>query len=548
MGLSLGFVCNASASAAPPVLRRPVAKRATATASSQPSHGATKPKSPALIQQARAEATEVSDLRKPLEATRYDSPPDKLVQLDDDSAPIDLYSALRLAGIENPELIQARTRVEYAVAVQQWTAAQILPNLNLGTNYDAHTGNLQQANGNILNVERSALYVGAGANAVAAGSVSIPGLQYNLNVSESIHNALAARQRTEQARFANQAAENAVLLKVAVAYTNLLEARSRFSLAVLTRNDAREVARLTENYAATGDGRRADADRAATELQRREEDILAAANEVGRASRRLAELLNLSATIPLRPIESRVVPQPVVPQRIPLAELVTVALLDRPELKSQQAAIQAALVELNSAKLLPFSPQLMLGFSNGVFGGGSNLVASSTPPVPGLPPNQPRFGDFKDRTDIDGVLYWSARNLGFGNKAVIDIARSRATGAQLEQQIVLDQVRREVADAFARTHIRFAEIEVRARGVRTGMSAMAEDLARVQGREGKPIEVLDSLRHLADERQAYLETIADFNRAQFELYVALGNPPADLLARPVPDDFSQTPEPPRSSR
>jgi outer membrane protein TolC len=458
-------------------------------------------------------------------------------RLEERAVPIDLGSALRLAGVENLEMIQARQRVEFAVAQQQLTAAQILPNLNLGTNYDSHTGNLQQASGRIINVERSALYIGAGANAVAAGTVSIPGLQWNLNVSESIYNYLAAQQRSEQSRYANQAVENEVLLKVAVAYTDLLEARAVLSLAVLTRNDAREVARLTANYAATGDGRQSDADRAATELRRREEDVLAAKAGAGNASRRLAELLNLNGTTPLKPIESQVVPQAIVPNRIPLSELVAIALVDRPELKARQAAIQAALLELSSAKMLPFSPQLMLGFSNGVFGGGSNLVASSTPPVVGLPANQPRFGDFKDRADIDAILYWSVRNLGFGNKALIDIARARAKSADFEQQETLDLVRREVAEAFVRTHIRFAEIEARGRGVQSGTEALAGDFIRVQGREGKPIELLDSLRHLATERRDYLGAIADYNRAQFEMYVSLGNPPADLLARPIPQDL-----------
>src|SRR5215472_8545988 len=109
-------------------------------------------------------------------------------QPDDRGTSIDLPTALRLAGVENLDLVLARQRVEEAVAIQQYAAAQILPNVNLGMNYDAHTGNLQQSSGNILNLQRSALYVGAGANAVAAGTVSIPGLQWNLNVSESIYN------------------------------------------------------------------------------------------------------------------------------------------------------------------------------------------------------------------------------------------------------------------------------------------------------------------------------------------------------------------------
>ena len=465
--------------------------------------------------------------------------------LDDRGTSIDLGTALRLAGIENLELVLARQRVEEAVAIQQLAAAQVLPTLNIGMNYDAHTGNLQQSSGNILNLQRSALYVGAGANAVAAGTVSIPGVQWNLNVSETIYNFFAARQRSDQARFANQAAENEVLLRVASAYTELLEAHAGLSLAIITRNDAREVARLTANYAETGEGRQADAERAATELKRREEDLAEARMEVGNTSRKLSELLNLDATIPLRPLESQVVPQSLVPNRIPLAELITIAMLDRPELKARQAAIRAALLELDSAKMLPFSPQVLVGFSGGVFGGGSNLVASPNPPAKGLPPNQPLFGDFKGRTDIDAIMYWSARNLGLGNKSLIDVARSRAKSADFEEQATLDRVRHEVAEAFVRTHIRFAEITARARGVRSGMDGFREDYARVQGRGDKkalPIELLDSLRRLAAERRDYLDAIADYNKAQFELYVALGRPPADVLARPVPQDMQRTPQ------
>jgi hypothetical protein len=48
-----------------------------------------------------------------------------------------------------------------------------------------------------------------------------------------------------------------------------------------------------------------------------------------------------------------------------------------------------------------------------------------------------------------------------------------------------------------------------------------------------PIEVLDSLRLLARARLEYLRVILGYNRAQFELYVALGQPPADVLARPA---------------
>ncbi len=76
--------------------------------------------------------------------------------------PIDLPSALRLAGGQNPALAIAFQRTLATTAARQLAAARLLPNLNAGTNFDGHSGVLQQASGNILNVHRDALYVARG--------------------------------------------------------------------------------------------------------------------------------------------------------------------------------------------------------------------------------------------------------------------------------------------------------------------------------------------------------------------------------------------------
>src|SRR5207237_10367091 len=62
---------------------------------------------------------------------------------------IDLSTALRLAGVQNPAILLARQRVVEAVVQRQLAAAVFLPSLNAGLNYDAHTGPLQQSSGNI---------------------------------------------------------------------------------------------------------------------------------------------------------------------------------------------------------------------------------------------------------------------------------------------------------------------------------------------------------------------------------------------------------------
>ncbi len=98
---------------------------------------------------------------------------------------------------------------------------------------------------------------------------------------------------------------------------------------------------------------------------------------------------------------------------------------------------------------------------------------------------------------------------------------------------MLDRVRAEVAGAHAKTHARFARIRSCELAIKAGTPAFTEDMERVRGAEGLPLEAIDSLRILAQSRSDYLNAILDYNKAQFELYVALGKPPSTLLLRPA---------------
>jgi len=470
------------------------------------------------------------------------SPPASI--LDPAAKPIDLAAALKLAGVDNPEILLARQRVVEAVALHQLAAAQILPDLNVGTNFDSHTGNLQQANGNILKVNRSAMYAGMGSFAVAAGTVNIPGLMLQGNVSENIVACLTSKQLVKQREFESQAVRNDILLRVATAYVDLLFAEGHRAIAVKTREETAEVARVTAEFAAKDQGRPADADRAAANLAERDQDILDAENEVLVASARLAQVLNLDPSVRLFATDGWVVPAPLVPEPIPLHELIVIALMQRPELTAQRAAIRQALIVLHGAKVLPLAPNYFVGFSDGTFGGGSNLVAQPGGiSAGGTTFQEPRFGTFSNRQDVDVILYWTLRNLGLGNLALIKESRARLEISKLQEVVILNRVRVEVATAYARTHSRFAQIDVAERAVEVSRKGFEADLKRTRAQQGLPIEVLDNLRLLGRARLNYLQAITDYNRAQFELYVALGQPPASCLARPIPSNLVPPPAP-----
>ncbi|HZW30488.1 MAG TPA: TolC family protein [Isosphaeraceae bacterium] len=443
--------------------------------------------------------------------------------------PIDLHTALQLANVQNPELNIARQRIVEAAAQRQLAAAYFLPSINPGLNYDSHTGNLQQSNGNILAVNRSAFYVGAGANAIAAGTVSIPGVFYAGNPGFGLYAYLATKQVVRQREFETVAVRNQMFLLVTSAYSELLRAEGRRAASIQARDEAKEIARLTAAYARAGQGRVADANRAATVLATWESRIQATEAEVLTASARLCQLLNLDPSIRLHPTDAVVVPQPIVPDPIPLCELIALGLLRRPELAAQRAAIEAAFLTLGGAKVLPFSPNFWLGFSAGGFGGGSNLV-------------RPIFGGFGGREDLDVIAFWTIQNLGLGNVALINVADARLKINQFQQVELLNLVRADIAEAYARTHARYAQIGTYEEAVRAGYLSFHEDLERTvlvgaaRPRDVLPIELLNSFMLLADARLDYLDAIVNYNESQFAMYVALGQPPADMLAHPVPTE------------
>jgi outer membrane protein TolC len=461
-------------------------------------------------------------------------PPEEALKplLDQNYTPINLLSALQLAGVQNNNIRAAQQRVLESVALSQLAAVQFLPTLNYGGSYDMHRGVLQQSTGNILSVRRDALYIGAGAVAIAAGSVNIPGVVWNLNITEAIYNYLASQKAIDKASSDNRTVQQDVLLEVALGYTDLVRAQGLRSIVAQTLDNSRELARITAAYAKTGQGSQADADRAATERARHEGDLVRADGALLTASAKLCRLLHLDPSSRLMATEKFVLPQSVVPDPIPLPELLAIALIHRPELQARRAGIAQALLNLDSARLLPFSPTVFLGFSAGGEAGGSDVV--SQPVGSGsFARGTPRFGQGRSRQDLDVMAYWTLRNLGVGNRALIEATASRLRSADFEEMIALDLVRSQVASAYAATHARFARIRACELAIQASTEAFREDLTRAAALEGRPLETVDSLRLLYRSRTEYLDAILDYNEAQFRLYVALGKPPVDVLVRPV---------------
>jgi outer membrane protein TolC len=431
---------------------------------------------------------------------------------------IDLGIALRLAGVDNPTINLAREQVREALAGQLAARALLLPSVNVGGNVRLHAGAIQNDPGDIQRVSLQSAYLGLGAGAVGANPTTLPGVRLFAHLGDAVYEPLAARQRVAARAADADAVRNDVLLQVAAAYLELVGAEARLGVLRRGEADAAEVARLTRVFAEKGQGRQADADRAAATAALVRRDAGRAAEEVGVASAGLCRLLNLDPAVRLRTPGGAVEPLRLVPEAGDPEPLVAAAVRTRPEVLARAAELHEARVRVRQEQVRPLVPTVSVGYSTGVFGGGGDQT-------------DPRFGPLRGRSDFDAYAVWTVQNLGLGNRAEVHRTGAVVGQAAANYDRAVNQVRREVIEAQAAARAAARQIELATAAVATAEEGFRLEAERVRQGRGLPIELLDSFQQLLDARQEVVRAVVAFDVAQFRLFVALGCNP--LAAPPA---------------
>ncbi|HEX5104186.1 MAG TPA: TolC family protein [Pirellulaceae bacterium] len=422
--------------------------------------------------------------------------------------PLDLPTALGLAQGQNPRIAFAQAQIAQAYAQNRAARVMWLPSLRAGMNYNKHEGRIQDVIGTNIETSRGAMYGGLGANAVGAGSPAIPGLYMQFHTTDAIYQpritgyALNARQQQ------GTAVANDQLLETALAYVDLLEALQREAIATQSLKHGEALVDLTANFAKTGAGNQADADRASAAAALLRNEAVRAEEAIAVASARLAQQLSADPSIPIAPQESTVVPIDLVPVEMFAGDLVATGLSNRPELAASRALVGEAVSRLQREQHAPWLPSVVLGLSYGAFGAG-------------------RGGDIArtgDRLDLDAIAWWELRNLGFGEAAARANASAQIQQARMREVETLDLVAREVVEAHAQVVARRKLIGVAEGGIQSAQQSYDRNLARIRNAQGLPIEVLQSIQALDAAQREYLRAVIDYNQAQFRLQRALGWP------------------------
>ncbi len=436
--------------------------------------------------------------------------------------PIDLPNALRLAGARDLDIAIARRRVNQAMADLEYAWAQWLPSLFLGPTWYRADGQVQTIGGPVQNVNRSSLFIGGLAATTAPGfAAASPGTGYAplngssavFRFSDAIYGPMAARRVLNAGQAHVHTTNNDAILAAALAYFDLQQACGQLAIAREAVANAQALSEITGSYARTGQGLEADHRRALTELRHRRKETQVFTGQLLVSSAHLVQLLVLNPQSVIAPIEPAEVVITLICDDVPLDDLVVTGLRNRPELAHAQELVEATVLRLKQAKLRPFIPSLAVSYDGGGFGGGPGSF----------------FGNFGARGDVAASLFWELQNLGFGDRAIIHRRQFEKQTADLEKIKVETQVAAEVVAAFETK-------QAAARAITESRETLAEALESLKlnminirhaaelPRATRPIEVLQPIQALVQARTDYLESVLNFNRAQFRLNRAIGQP------------------------
>jgi outer membrane protein TolC len=436
--------------------------------------------------------------------------------------PIDLASALRIAGARDVDIATAREQVLLALGELDEARGLWLPSLFTGPTYYRLDGQVQAIDGRVQTVSRNSLFLGTTASLANSFPAAPPGsgfpplntLSGVLRLSDAIYGTRAARRVIAANEAGVQIATNNALLAVSEAYFDLQLAAGTLAITREATGNAETLAGITGTFARSGAGLEADHRRILTELRSRKRSIRLAVGQLEVASANLVRPLLLDPHSLVAPVEPAEAIMRLVPDDVELDDLLCQGWQNRPELARARELVEAAVLRLKQAKLRPFVPSLAITYSGGGFGGGPNGF----------------FGNFNTRGDFAASLFWELRGLGFSDRGNYRVAEAQRRTADIDFVRIQAQVSNDVVAAY-KARLAAAEAMDDAReSVTEAIESLQLNLANIRRGAGlpgatRPIEVLQPIQALAQSRTDYLNAVLAYNRAQFRLYRAIGQAP-----------------------
>lgn len=437
--------------------------------------------------------------------------------------PINLAAALRLADARPLVISAAQASAWVAEAELQHAKVLWVPTFNAGGDYIRHDGNGPDFN---LGINTAARPLAQSVNFLYSGI----GFTQDVAMADAIFQPLAARQTLNSKRWDIQSAKNNALLITANAYFGVHQYRGQYAGAIDVVQRGHKLVERIE-FLSHDLVPKVEIDRALSMLADMEQKAAMARQEWRVSSANLTQVLRLDPRVVVDPQEHDHLQITLIEPNRPLDELIPIGLTNRPELASQQALVQAVAQAIRREKGKLLMPSIMLnGFQTPnelIEMGAQGFGHGNALNIWGL------------RDDISPQLMWQFEGMGLGNMARIKEQRGDQSRQIIEVFRVQDGVAGDVTRAQARLQSAAVRVLQADRGLREAIItydgnfqglAQTKRFGNVLIQVYRPQEVVIALEHLWVAYDNYFTTVADYNRAQFELFHALGYPAREVAA------------------
>lgn len=430
---------------------------------------------------------------------------------------IDLATTLKLGGASALDVQIAREKAYQAQITWSKSRLLLLPTLWYGVNWFHHDGTIQSTPGDVINSSRSSFYTGGGAGfegrPVTDNGTGPGNFAFNLSLAEAHYKPLEKLQLSRAASAAERGTQNDIIRDLAVAYADILQARSELANYNVGRDTSRQLVNVTTNFADVGLGAPAEVYRAKTEEAQWIVKVKEAERRVIVSTTKLAEILQLSPNVQLLPAEEQLVPITLIEENLSVQELIMIGLAERPEMEEYRAIAEARLIRFRQERARPFLPYLQLAGSVGSFGGdqGSQILNQGV------------------RDDVAASMIWEFKNLGIGNYLINRRSKSEWRESQLKIDLIQNRIIAQVIAAAGDSASYRRQINAAEEGLQAANESYTLNLERIRDAEGIPLELVQAIQARTNSQNRLTEAICNYNRAQYQLLYAMGQPEAILM-------------------
>lgn len=407
--------------------------------------------------------------------------------------PIDLASALRLAGAQNLDVQLAMEESTEARAHHGAALMAFYPWLAASVGYRGHSGLAQNTDGTIVDADKNLVTYG-------------PALIAQVDLGDAIYKNLASKQLVRAADAAGEAQRRDSIMLAAFAYFDLVQAQAAEGIAADAVEVTQDFTKQLGNAVEIGLALRGDALRAQVQADK----AVLVRQQTGAARRlaatRLATHLHLDPAVELAARDADLAPLDLFPAgTASLAALIGQAKA-RPELAHSQALVDAALAQRNAAKYGALIPSVG-GYAGigGLFGG--------------------RDGDSSrdgDTSDYGIALTWRIGPGGLFDRTRTDAAESRLRQAQIQQAKTADAIAGQAIEAYTRVRSLGEQFGTAAQALATSQESLRIAEQRKEFGIAAVLDRLTAQQDLVQARLAHSTALTEYNKAQYLLRRAAG--------------------------